>query len=237
MKSAWLSFKNVATVKETPCAKDFVKPSVRNSLPMNEHRPTSHHANLMKTISVAAIVCLMGWHCCRADQQNEGNSVSGDVHFVVRGTPDDRRIYLSGAGHPQDEVELCHTEGSGNLEMHFAPDDSSLVVQDGGSSLGVSLRLFQRDRGVSYKEITKADIDGKAERAALEQELLDHRYVKLLVWSADSKSFLFSLSGHGGDQKSQVRINRWLGIYDLASGNITFDLGKTNRAALEMSAK
>jgi hypothetical protein len=196
----------------------------------------------MKTFSSATLVCFLALQLCRAEQQNEGNSATGEIHFSVKGTQDDRRIYLSPAGKAHDEVELCHTEGSGNLEMHFSPDDSWLVIQDGGSSLGVSLRLFQRDRGVSYKEMTNADVDGKAERIALEQQglgkdLLDHGYMKVLAWSADSRSFLFSLSGHGGDQNNQVRINRWLGIYDLASGNIGFDLTKTNRIAVEKTAK
>jgi hypothetical protein len=209
---------------------------------MSEHQRTGHRDNPMKTFSLAALVCFLGLQLCRAEQQNEGNSATGEIHFVVKEAQDDKRIYLSPAGNPHDEVELCHTEGSGNLEMHFSPDDSWLVVQDGGSSLGVSLRLFHRNRGVSYKEITNAGVDGKAEQIALEQEglgkdLLDHAYMKVLAWSADSRSFLFSLSGHGGDQKNQVRINWWLGIYDLASGNISFDLSKANRAALNKSAK
>lgn len=198
--------------------------------------------NVMKTISVAAVISLLSLPMVRADQQNEGNSASGSIHFVVRGAQDDKRIYLSLAGHPRDEVELCQTEGSGNLELHFSPDDVWLVIQDGGSSLGVSLRLFQRDRGVIYKEMPKTDIDGKAERSALEQnglagDLLDHRYTKLLAWSADSKSFLFSLSGHGGDDKNHVRLTRWLGIYDLASGHIGFELSKPNHGAVEKDAK
>jgi hypothetical protein len=196
----------------------------------------------MKTYSLAALLCFLGLQLCRAEQQNEGNSATGEIHFVVKEAQDDKTIYLSPAGNHHDEVELCHTEGSGNLETHFSPDDSWLVIQDGGSSLGISLRLFQRTQGVSYKEITNADVGGKAEQKALEQEglgkeLLDHGYMKVLAWSADSRSFLFSLSGHGGDQKNQVRINRWLGIYDLASGNISFDLSKTNRVAVEKKVK
>jgi len=194
------------------------------------------------TISVAALVFLLGSHLCPAEQENEGKSASGNIHFVVKGALGDRRIFLSPADHPQDEVELCKTDGWGNLEIHFSPDDFWLVVQDGGSSLGVSLRLFQRGRGVTYKEMPKTDIDGKAERIALEQnglagDLLDHRYTKVLAWSADSKSFLFSLSGHGGDDKNHVRLTRWLGIYDLASGNISFELSKPNHGAVEKDAK
>ena len=197
---------------------------------------------LLKTILAAATVYLLGSQCGRAGQLNEGNSTSGSIHFVVKGPQDERKIFLSPADHPQDEVELCQTEGWGNLELHFSPDDSWLVIQDGGSSLGVAFRLFQRDRGVIYKELAKADIDGKAERAALEQnhlapDLLDHHYMKLLAWSADSKSFLFSLSGHGGDKESHVEITHWLGLYHLAPGTIGFDLAEPDHAAVVRQKK
>jgi hypothetical protein len=125
------------------------------------------------------------------------------------------------------------------LELHFAPDDAWLVVQDGGSSLGISLRLFRRDRGAAYKELEQADIEGKAERIALEEQedaaggLLDHRYMKLVAWSGDSRSFLFSLSGHGGDANNHVRITGWMGIYDVESGEIALELSKLNRGVVE----
>ncbi|MDQ6809601.1 MAG: hypothetical protein M3Z64_09300 [Verrucomicrobiota bacterium] len=196
----------------------------------------------MKTLTTLAIASLIAAGCCRAEQINEGNSPSGSLHFSVKGPQDDRRIFLSSADHPQDEVELCQTEGWGNLEVHLSPDDSWVVVQDGGSSLGVSFRLFQRVREVTFKELTDADIDGKAERMALEihdsaKELLDHRYMRLLSWAADSRSFLFSLSGHGGDEKGHVRIDHWFGIYDLVSGKISFDLRSANHSAVRMETK
>ena len=175
----------------------------------------------------------------RGTQVDEGDSPSGHIHFVVKGPQDDKRIYLSVKDHPQDQVALCQTPGWGNLEVHFSPDDYWIVVQDGGGSLGISLRLFRRETGVTYKEMTDVDMGRAAELAALQQndlppkELLDHRYMKLLAWSADSKGFVFSLSGHGGDGKIHIRINNWIGIYDLATGAIDFDLTKVNQGVLE----
>jgi hypothetical protein len=68
-----------------------------------------------------------------AQQQNEGDSPSGKIHFVVRGD-EEKKIYLSPAGASSQEVELCETPGWGNLVIHFSPDDDWIVVQDGGPS-------------------------------------------------------------------------------------------------------
>jgi hypothetical protein len=96
---------------------------------------------------------------------------------------------------------------------------------------------------VKFTEQKEADIDGKAERLALKQngfpaqEILDHRYVKVLAWSRDSTCVLIALNGHGGTQKQAVTIGNWIGVYDLAGGNILLDLGKMNRRALESEPK
>jgi WD40 repeat protein len=158
-----------------------------------------------------------------AQQRDEGDSPSGKIHFVLRGD-DAKKIYLSGRGGSESEVELCETPGFGNLAIHFSPDDYWLVVQDSGSSLGVSLRLFRRDRGLRFLEQKGVDIGGRAEELALTQNglsgrgILDHRYLEVLAWSRDSTLILICLNGHGGTAKQQVRIENWLGVYDLASG-------------------
>jgi len=177
-----------------------------------------------------------------AQQQNEGDSPSGKIHFVVRGD-EQKKIYLSLTGASSQQVELCETPGWGNLVIHFSPDDYWIVVQDGGPSLGISLRLFRRDKGVKFIEQKDANIDGKAERLALKQngfpsqEILDHRYLKVLAWSRDSTCILIALKGHGGTPEQAVTIQNWLGVYDLAKGEIDFDLGKMNRGALQEEAK
>jgi hypothetical protein len=180
-----------------------------------------------------------------AEQQNAGDSPSGNIHFELRKTSDEgaKEIWLSEKDKKSAAVKLCDTPGWGNLEIHFSPDDYWLIVQDGGASLGVSLRLFKRDKGVVFKEIENADINGKAERLALQQnglppkEVLDHLYVQCLAWSSDSKTVLVRISGHGGTPNFGVVIGGWQGIYDLGSSSFNFDLAKMNRGAVEKQPK
>jgi hypothetical protein len=140
----------------------------------------------MRKARIAFFLIIVPFLLC-AQQQNEGDSPSGKIHFVVRGGDDEKKIYLSVPGANSKEVELCETPGWGNLVVHFSPDDYWIIVQDGGPSLGISLRLFRREKGVKFTEQKEADIDGKAERLALKQngfpaqEILDHRYVKVLA--------------------------------------------------------
>jgi hypothetical protein len=138
-------------------------------------------------VFVLSALLLINPSATRAEQPSEGDSPSGHLHFVVKGPQEDKRIYLSMEGHPQEEVELCQTPGWGNLEIHFSPDDYWIGVQDGGGSLGISLRLFRRETGATYKERTEVDVGRAAELTALKQnnlpakELLDHRYLKVLA--------------------------------------------------------
>jgi hypothetical protein len=67
------------------------------------------------------------------------------------------------------------------------------------------------------------------------QEILDHRYLKVLAWSRDSTCILVGLKGHGGTREQAVTIQNWIGVYDLAKGEI--DLGKMNRGALKEEAR
>jgi hypothetical protein len=183
--------------------------------------------------------------CVFADQQNEGESPSGNIHFEVRKTSNEasKEIWLAPKDKKAGAVKLCETPGWGNLELHFSPADSWLIVQDGGGSLGVSLRLFKQDKGVAFKEVEGADINGKAEKFALQrnglpaEQLLDHRYARCLAWSADSKKVLVQISGHGGNAKFRVTIRDWQGIYDLDSSNFSFDLTKMNTGSIEKQPK
>src|SRR5208337_620702 len=67
-----------------------------------------------------------------AGQLNQGNSPSGKIHFELRGqAQDSKEIWLSPADHKDQGVKLCDTQGWGNLEVHFSPDDCWIIVQDG----------------------------------------------------------------------------------------------------------
>lgn len=175
-----------------------------------------------------------------ADQQNEGDSPSGKLHYELRGGDDDEKeIWISEKGKKQNAVRLTDTPGWGNMVVYFSPDDYWIVVQDGGASLGVSLTLFRREKGAHFSEVKNADIDGKAEETALRQkglpaeQISDHRYASLVSWSGDSKYILIQVRGGGKttDRKTIVWFE-WLGIYDLAKGVFIDDLKKFNRAAV-----
>ena len=173
-----------------------------------------------------------------AQEPYEGDSDSGNIHFVAKKAGDVTKLFLSPKGRPDEQIELFETEAP-QLDIHFSPDEFWIIVGAGGSSLGTELTLFKRDKGVHYTEIKDADIGGKAERLASMQNgskgktVLDHRYVTLLSWSADSKSILVLLGGHGG----RLHINGWHGIYDLGTGRFSFDLTKMNRNILSETPK
>ena len=175
-----------------------------------------------------------------AEQQTQGTSASGEIQYELReGAEESKRLWLFPKDRPAAAVELCETPGWGNLSVHFSPDDNWLIVQDGGGSLGVSLRLFKRDAGVRFRELEEAKIDDKIERLALTQagapakQVLDHRYAKVLAWSADSKAVLVSVSGSASIGERRISVDAWTAIYDVASGAVALDLKKFNRSAAQ----
>jgi hypothetical protein len=180
-----------------------------------------------------------------AGQDNSGASADGSIEFELRKVNDAaREIWLWPRGHKNKAVKLCDTPGWGNMHLAFSPDNYWITVEDGGASLGISLKLFRRTKGVSYTPIEAPDLNDQAEKLALRQnrlpekaDFLDHRYVYLVRWSPDSRRILIELDGKGGDEKRYVWINRWLGIYDLGKQAFTMDLNQMNGGAFEISEK
>lgn len=196
----------------------------------------------MKRLLILIAVWLAFALTARAEQKAEGRSPDGDISYELRsGSDDSKHIWLYPTAGKEEAVELCETPGWGNLQIHFSPDSYWIIVQDGGSSLGISLRLFRRENGVQYRELKDADIDGKAERLALQQhglsakEVCDHRYARVLGWSADSKTVLVSIFGRGARGNSQIELNGWTGLYHLGTGTFGFNLGKMNARAVVRS--
>lgn len=173
-----------------------------------------------------------------ADSLNEGYSPSGKIHFEVRHNT--KEIWLSPVDHKEKAARLCGIGEGAELEIHFSPDDRWVIVQNGGGSLGVGLTLFQRVGGVDFKEMKDVDINGKAERMALRQkglsvdpkDDLEHLYVRVLDWSADSQFVLIRLSGRGNNGKYHVAINGWNALFSPETGQFTFDLNQTNARAV-----
>jgi hypothetical protein len=177
----------------------------------------------------------------RCEQENEGQSLSGKIYYELRTTPNKdglNAIWLWSTHDKADAVQLCETEGWGNLEMHFSPNDDWIVVQDGGVSLGIRCRLFRREHGMKFNEIAKPDLNDEAEILALRQgglpdkAMSDHRYVRCLGWSGDSKMILVKARGSGRVGKQAVGFD-WTAIYHVQEGRFSFDLSEFDRSAVD----
>jgi hypothetical protein len=170
-------------------------------------------------------------------QQDKGESPSGAIGYTLSGSKDEKQLFLFSPDKPKQKVLLCETPGFGNMVVSFSPNEEWIVVQDGGGSLGVSLRLFHKERDLKFTEEKDANIDGKVEMAALQQngfpatEILEHRYVRLLQWSGDSSALLVAVSGRGASEGRHVRIDGWVAAYQIRSGTIIFDLKAINAHA------
>ncbi len=187
----------------------------------------------MRLLFTAA--CLAVWPAALpADQPEVGKSPGGHINYEVRPAGDEKEIWVYRDGEKGRANKMCETPGWGNLKLFFSPDDRWILVQDGGPSLGVTLRLFHREGEHSYRERDKENIDGKVEMAALKsdgfggEEVSDHRYAECLAWSADSRYILVRVSGKGSDETNHVAFS-WVGVYDLDTGKVGTDLSKLNK--------
>ena len=140
-------------------------------------------------------------------QPAEGASPSRQLHFELRGDPHElgAEIWVWQMAR-EKAVKLCDTAGWGNLRVYFSPDDRHVIVRDGGSSMGIDLRLFSRentDAHDAFQEQEGAKIGDKAERFALQRAgfgsdlVLHHRFMGCLGWSDNSKAILIRLTGSG----------------------------------------
>lgn len=169
-----------------------------------------------------------------ANQPASGKSPGGHVSYEIRPAADGKEVWVYRDNETTRANKMCETVGSDNLKLFFSPDDRWIIVQDGGASLGVSLRLFHREGEHSYAERDKEDIGTKAENAALKsdgfggKDLSDHRYAECLAWSADSRCVLVRVSGKGDDGTNHVQFS-WVGVYDLDTGKVSADLSKLNK--------
>ncbi len=188
----------------------------------------------------AFLIFLTASSVIRAEQQNEGASPDGEIRYEARSIGQnlesgaEKAIWLSERG-SEDWVKLCETPGWGSLEMHFSPDSHWLMVQDGGASLGISLRVFEQKNGAHYRELIDRHLDDRVERLAMDRAraprdwVSDHRYLRVLAWSHDSSTVLLRLSGHGGGPFS---MRGWVTLYDVKADTFSFDLDRMNEGAI-----
>jgi len=182
-----------------------------------------------------AVTTLLLAGSAAAEQETKGESDSGKLAWELRKGADTAEIWISSPENKNTPaVKLCETEGWGNLQMHFSPDDFWILVQDGGGSLGIHLRLFRRTKGATFAE-QKQDIEEQMEKLAWKsagqpaENVLDHQYTRVLAWSADSKCVLIRTAGHGGKR----RISGFTAVYDLGTKTFSMDLAKLNGGAVE----
>jgi hypothetical protein len=144
-------------------------------------------------------------------------------------------IWMWPDGHKADAIKLCEVEGSiGRVKV--SPDSDWLIVENGGASLGISLRLFKHESGLTYKEIKKPDITGKAIKLALRDakpagaELL-HAYLECVAWSSNSRRILVELTGNVSAAGQRLNIE-WAAVYDVPTGTFSRNLAEFNRDVL-----
>ncbi len=131
----------------------------------------------------------------------------------------------------------------------LSPDSNWILRSEGGASRGEELLLYHRDAELNYTRVGNFDLGNQAETLALKQPglpkdmRLDHRYLSFMIWSSDSRAFLFMMSGHDSGKNLYIP-SGWFGIYDLAKRTISFDfseyrfdLSKNNRRTFSTGRK
>jgi hypothetical protein len=189
--------------------------------------------------SLLALLLPVSHALCK--QMNEGESLSGKIHYELRSIRDNeggKAIWLWANQDKSDAKQLCETEGWGNLEMHFAPDDKWIVVQDGGASLGIRCRLFRRDKGPAFREIEKPDLNKRRKYPRSERlDLLQKKCLTIgtyAVWDGQGDSKMILINARGSGKVGRVAMGfQWIGIYHVQEGRFSFDLSKFNRSAVD----
>lgn len=165
----------------------------------------------------------------------DGSSQSGKIAWHVVQSKDGADVLISEGDQGESAAQkLCTVLGVANTKVEVSPDDFWIIVQSGGGSVGISLSVFQRTKGVSYVEKKEMDIATPILKNAFKvagkeaaADMLDHIYTRLLAWSADSETILVQVAGHGG----KTKLDPYLAVYDLGRQTISLDLTKFNAKA------
>lgn len=183
-------------------------------------------------ILLTGLVVLLLTLQARAQQPEEGWSNRGGWKFEVRENPDgDKEIWIIPETNPAAARKMATTGGWGNLRVHISPDDKVIVVEDGGGSLGIDLRVFRSSgEQAVFVEDETVKIGDAVEAWALRKlnapgdMILGHRYIHAHGWSTDGTKLLVSIAGREGE----IQVPGWFAIYDLESGTLSFDLAGLN---------
>jgi len=192
-----------------------------------------YHKAMNRAILSSVVVTLSFFaDAALAQQPTEGWANRGGWKFEVRpNANDEKEIWIIPEATPGAAKLMTTTPGWGNLRVHVRPDDLVIIVEDGGGSLGIDLRIFQTDKTVAgFVENENVRIGDVLETWAVQKAgapagtILSHRYVHALGWSPSGSKLLVSIAGSEG----AVQIPGWFAVYDLQSGDLGFDLSLMN---------
>lgn len=187
----------------------------------------------MNRLFLSLVMVLAGVLSASGEDRKDGVSASGKIGWHVVASADGADLLISEADQVESAAQkLCETPSVVNTKVVVAPDDSWIIVQSGGVSLGISFRAFKREAGTIYKEAPAEDITTAVLTSACggdkaKAEAMDPVYGDLLAWAGDSKSVLVSVTARGGQRK----IPDYFAVYHLGSGKVSFDLAEFNAAA------
>jgi hypothetical protein len=152
----------------------------------------------------------------------------------------EREVWLAPADKEADRVLLYkHARSVGVM---FSPDEQWLIVNDfAGSNIAYPV-LFKRGTGVNYSEIDRSisekvwQLVGKDYPIVLSDDF-GHRYVQVIRWTRDSRSFLVKAFGHLDSATIDNTLDPWLCVFTLDGFRATLDLSLMNRGALHPRAQ
>ncbi len=122
-----------------------------------------------------------------AQQPTEGWSNRGGWKYEVRENNDgEKDIWIIPESNPAAAKIMTSTGGWGNLRVHVSPDDKIIIVEDGGGSLGIHLRIFVAGAGIAeFVEDENFPLSDTVEAWALAKAgapagtFLGHRYIRV----------------------------------------------------------
>lgn len=189
----------------------------------------------MKSLLPFTVAITLLFALCPAmanETRADGKSPSGKIAWHIVETKDGAEVLISeGDQEESAAVKLCDTISLPNTKVHVSPDDFWIIVESGTGSLGISLAVYQREKGMIYKEQADMDIGGIVAKAAFKAagneaaaDKLDHVYTHLLAWSSDSNSIVVEVSGHGG----KTHLGPYVAAFELGKKTAGLDLTKFN---------
>jgi len=153
----------------------------------------------------------------------------------------EHEIWLAAKNKPSDRELLYKFERG--ADVLISPDEQWLVVNDHMTSDESEVVLFKRGQGISFAEAKGAQIGPKAWNLFAKENQLakppgyDHQYVEAIQWSSNSRTFLLSISGHGGEGDGKYHLDPWFCVYDVTTRQPTLNFKLMNQDAFVVEHK